>query len=159
MNQNPYENKYPGAGRLPQANPSDGGNAGIGSDSLGTQLRDWTLSPILAQIQTHGSNNAYSFREMFLTSAGTRTPVTNGITGSATSSPAYEVNGITSVNSGTIVQLWPFHGEYPGWGFVSPGGVASVATTCTTVVLSAVCTSGVLTVTTDMIRVVIGTCP
>jgi len=144
---------------MPQANPSDGGQAGIGSDSLGKQVRDWSLAPILAQIQTHGTGNAYSFREMFITTAGTVSAQTAGIVGSAASSPAYEVNGVTSVSSGTVVQLWPFHGAYPGWGFVSPGGTASVATTCTTVVLTAYCTSGVVTVVSDMFRTVIGTCP
>lgn len=158
MNPNPYESKYPGAGKIPQANPSDGGAAGIGSDSLGTQVRDWSIAPILAQIQTHGSGASYSFREMFITSVGTVSVRTNGIVGSAASSPAIEVNGVTSVNSGTVVQLWPFHGAYPTWSFVSPGGSANIATTCRTVAISVQCVSGNLMVTYDVVRVVAEAC-
>jgi hypothetical protein len=161
MNINPYANKYPGAGAMPQGNPSDGGSGGIGSDSLGTQFRDWSLNPILAQIQTHGTSNAYAFREMFVTTAGTITAVTNGITGTAatTGGPAFEVNGLTTVNSGTVVQLWPYHGEYSGWSFVNPGGAAAVATTCRTVAVAVTCSGTSLEVTYDLIRVVDSTCP
>lgn len=158
MNTNPYGGRYPGAGRIPQANPSEGGQGGIGSDSLGTQLRDWTSAPILAQILTHGSNAAYNFREVYITSAGTVTARTNGITGSASTNAAYEVNGVTSVNSGTIVELWPQYATPPAWGFVAPGGAANVATTCKTAVVTAYCTSGMLTVVTEQFRVVDVTC-
>lgn len=160
MNINPYASKYPGSGHIPQSNPSDGGSAGIGSDSLGTQVRDWSLLPILGQILTHGTSNAYAFQEMFVTDAGTVTLLTNGITGTSatTGGPAYEVNGITSVNSGTVVQLWPYHGEYSGWSFVSPGATANIATTCRTAVTTAYCTSGSLIVVAESFRVVDVTC-
>lgn len=157
---NPYEGRFPGSGVIPQANPSDGGAGGIGSDSLGTQFRDWTRAPILAQIQTHGTNNAYAFRQMYVNASGTVTSQPNGITGTAatTGLPAYEVNGITTVDSGTVVQLWPFHGQYPGWSFVSPGGTANIATTCKTVMTGVTCSGTNLIGTFEVIRIFAETC-
>jgi hypothetical protein len=98
---------------------------------------------------------------MFIDTAGVPTAVVNGITGQAatTGVVAYEVNGVTTVNSGTIVQAWPFHGEYPGWSFVNPGGAAAVATTCRTAVIAVTCAGSSLSVTYDLIRVIDSTCP
>ncbi len=153
----PYYNRFPGPGRVPQANPSDGGAGGIGADSLGTQFRDWTVPPILARITGHGTDNAYSWQQVALTDdVGTYDDTPSSLSGTDT---AFEANGLTTVVTDTIVELLPNYGTPGYWTFVAPGSSASPPTTCKTVVTDVQCVEGNLVITYDTVRVIDEECP
>lgn len=168
-NLNPYANKYPGAGPLPQANPSDGGSIGIGSDMTGTQLRDWSPARYMARVANMVASTAtgylrpgqYGFTAIFANTNGSSQDVPNGFSTDGTTCPAFEMNGLTSVPPGTVVEMWSQYSTYPAWAFVSPTAIsgATVSTTCKTVVTAVTCSSGSLMVTYDIVRVVDVACP
>lgn len=131
---NPYYSRYPGSGRIPQGNPSDGGSGGFGVDTLGTQFRDWSSPPILARITEHGTDNAYGYEQVIaIDDAAGVAVLEGGIQSDATTTPAYEVNGRTDVAVGTVVVLYPLYGPYVGWSFVTPVSGGNPPTTCITV--------------------------
>lgn len=145
----PPPSRYPGPGRPPtprdtaryqqatdalqQANPSDGGTTGVGIDSSGTQIRDWSVKSILARITSHGADNAYGFEEVYLVDdTGTIDTLDGGLVGDDVDNPAYEVNDSATVANGTVVELWPNYGPEPFWTFTDAtgggGAVIAVAT-------------------------------